>query len=77
MYFEQSGWTLNQEWMVPMFAWTWQYGVAQHSALRTACWEDWSDLRPAGQEARLETYLQPDQARGFDLNEAPAVRATM
>ncbi|MBV9790939.1 MAG: LLM class flavin-dependent oxidoreductase, partial [Chloroflexi bacterium] len=98
VYFEQFGWTVNQEWIVPVFERAWQYVVDQHPILRTAFfWEDldepiqvvqrqarlpfisldWSDLSPAEQEARLETYLQTDRDQGFDLTEAPLMRVTI
>ncbi|HEY0601332.1 MAG TPA: MupA/Atu3671 family FMN-dependent luciferase-like monooxygenase, partial [Herpetosiphonaceae bacterium] len=50
--------------------------VVQHQARLPFIELDWSDLTPAEQEARLETYLQADRERGFNLSEAPLMRVT-
>ncbi len=38
---------------------------------------DWRDLSPAAQQSRLATWLKDDQARGFDLHQAPLMRLTL
>jgi len=39
--------------------------------------EDWSDAPQSGLNARVENYLQDDQARGFKLNRAPLMRLAL
>ncbi|HEX6287890.1 MAG TPA: condensation domain-containing protein, partial [Herpetosiphonaceae bacterium] len=55
VYFEQFSWTLNQEWVVPVFARAWQYVVDQHPILRTAFfWEDLDEpMQMVQRQARL------------------------
>ena len=36
--------------------------------------EDWRELTPEGQTARLEAHLESDRARGFDFSIAPLMR---
>jgi amino acid adenylation domain-containing protein len=39
--------------------------------------QDWRAFSPADQEARLETFLQADRARGFNLSKAPLLRLAL
>lgn len=37
-------------------------------------YQDWQEYSPAEKEKKLETYLEADRKRGFDLSKAPLIR---
>lgn len=50
--------------------------VRQNAALPWMM-HDWRDLSPNAQQRQLAVWLKDDQARGFDLHQAPLMRVTL
>ncbi len=50
--------------------------VRRHAALPWTT-HDWRDLSPDAQQRQLAAWLKDDQARGFDLHQAPLMRVTL
>jgi amino acid adenylation domain-containing protein/FkbM family methyltransferase len=51
--------------------------VVQRRVKFSVAQEDWRQLEPEAQEARLAAYLEADRQRGFNLSEAPLMRLSL